>query len=99
PFHVLVLGNTTGTHFVYDNRYVSIGGLIDGNSILNLLDWLESSPLAERISSFHLAGVSLGGHAILAAALYESFRPARKIPVRSYLVQSPVVDIEASFKR
>ena len=67
PFHVLVLGNHSGTVNTRDNGRLSFGGFYEGQEMLAVGKWARSN---FAVSELHAYGVSLGGHAAFYASLY-----------------------------
>jgi len=103
---VLLMGSNASFSFQRTNQYVSMGGLDEGLHV-----WEMARHLRERLTrvsdrfrhyqeiDFHLAGLSLGGQAVLYAALYDSLNrhPSfRKNMFRSAAAISPVIDLEVS---
>lgn len=94
PFNVLAVANVTGADYVRDNEYVALGGVFEGTQLMNIAKLVSSSPLAARVSSYHLASVSLGAHGVLYASQMNEFAPARGYPrIASSLALCPVVDL------
>ncbi len=101
PFHVLLLGNFTGTEFVSDNQRVGIGGFEEGTKVVRLAQWLKEGPLGKAISSVHLAALSLGGHAALYSGFYNDYNYDKfgEKPLNSVFALCPVVDLKQSLSR
>lgn len=102
PFHILTLANQTGSDFVRDNQAIAMGGFSEGRQLLQIARYLNSPdfPFRHRISSLHVVGFSLGGHAALYASLYNSLNhlPSTR-PIQSVMAYCPVVDLEKSTER
>lgn len=101
PFNVLTLSSTTGTDYVRDNRFVALGGFDEGMQLIQISKMLTDSNLASFISSIHVTGESLGGHASLFASYLNQFNlnPKTKKPyVTSFLAISPVVNLNESIQ-
>lgn len=98
PFHVLILGSSTSSEFGLSNKLLYAGGHQEGQNVYEIARWLKFSneELKDRISSVHVAGDSLGGHASLYATLYNDIDPhsnGHKV-FNSALGLCPVVDLE-----
>lgn len=94
PFNVLAVANVTGTDYVNDNQYVALGGVFEGTQLMNIAKLVSSTPLAGRVSSYHLASVSLGAHGVLYASQMNQFAHAQGYPrIASSLALCPVVDL------
>ena len=102
PFHVLLLPGITGSDFEKDNRVLTLGGLDEGRQIIQIAQFIQSDKffVHNKISSVHVAGFSLGGHATFYSALYNSHvtSPNGQHPIRSFFAGCPVVDLEYSVK-
>ena len=102
PFHVMLVPNITGTTFQKNNGVIAFGGLDEGAQIFRLSRYVRSAGFkyANRVSSVHVLGASLGGHAALYSSLYNSLN--RKNDGLSYIdsvtALCPVVDLEASVR-
>lgn len=71
PFNVLLVSNQTGMDYLYQNKYVSLGGWSEGQETIEIAQWLYSQPdIGPTISSLHLMGISLGGNAAVYGAYY-----------------------------
>ncbi len=102
PFHVLTLANQTGSQFVRDNEAIAMGGFSEGRQLLQIARYLRSKdfPFHHRISSLHVVGFSLGGHAALYASLYNSLNHLeQERPIQSVMAFCPVVNLENSTER
>lgn len=100
-FHVIALAGNTSVDYATDNRVMSIGGLDEGAAIYRLAKEIKSGDLSfsKKISSIHVLGVSLGGHAALYSSLYSSLNPlpdGQKV-INSSMAICPVVDTTKSF--
>lgn len=71
PFNVLILASTTGETFALDNKEFGIGGYLEATQHMRLAEYLLAGGfgIAERISSIHNFGGSLGGNAAAFTAL------------------------------
>ena len=102
PFHVLTLASVTGPDFVLDNRYITIGGLHEGQHLILAAKLMRESALAGRISRVHAMTVSLGSHAgLFAATMNDAIRAsggASAAPLTSVLTACPVVDLRTSIR-
>lgn len=102
PFHVLTLANITGSDFMRTNKAFSVGGFDEGRQLYQIAQLLRSpdSPIADRISSVHVMGASLGGSGALYAGLYSSLNdvPDQR-SIQSVTAMCPVVVVENSVKR
>lgn len=94
-FHVLLLGNGTGTAFARDNAYFAIAGVEDGRINSEVVKIFTDPNLAfnQHISSVHMVGISLGGHGALYSDLYESLNKGGP-KVASVTAVCPVVDLQ-----
>ncbi len=95
PFHVVLINNMTGSEFQHDNKTVALGGLIEGQGIVDLAKYLNSEAFAHKnkISSTHLFAFSLGAQAAFFASAYDN--NDQKL-FRSISLACPVVDLEPS---
>jgi len=101
PFHVLSLANISGSDFQKENKAVSVGGFDEGRQIYQIAQLLRSpdSPVAEKISSIHVVGASLGGSGALYSGLYSSLNdPPDYKTIQSVAAICPVVVLENSIK-
>lgn len=100
PFNVLVLSNVTGIRFSQDNGHFSLGGFDEGRHLFLTAQLIQRTPLIERTSSIHVAGLSMGGQAALFAALYNDFNPAANGNrlFKSALSLCPIVDLDATLR-
>ncbi len=100
PFHVLLVGNITGSEYQIDNGSIFFGGIAEGRQVIRLAQFLRSSrfEFADRISSVHAVGVSLGGHAQLFASIYNNYNLTERgeRPLDSFVAMCPPVNLEAS---
>jgi hypothetical protein len=100
PFHVLLLPSTSSEEVQLQTGNIVVGGFDEGRQILDIAKILQSSQFSEStlISSVHVLGLSLGGHAALFAALYASFdpRPDGQFWIQSTSLACPVVDLRDS---
>ncbi len=96
PFNVIFLGSSTSAQFAVANKKVYVGGALEGRYLYEVAKWAHSdkSGIKERISSIHLAGYSLGGHAAIYGSTYAALEG--KLPVNSVQGMCPVVDLKAS---
>ncbi|MDZ4662648.1 MAG: hypothetical protein SGJ18_13630 [Pseudomonadota bacterium] len=97
PFHILVLGSSTSAEFGLSNQTLYAGGHQEGQYVYEVARWLKyyNEDLRGRISSIHLVGDSLGGHASLFATLYNDINPhADNRVFSSAMGLCPVVDLE-----
>ncbi len=103
PFHILFLTGITGSDFEIDNNVMSVGGLDEGRQIIHIAQYLRSPYFfaSQRVSSIHVYGYSLGGHALFYSALYNDYGPRHqgKPLISSFYASCPVVDLEKSVKR
>jgi pimeloyl-ACP methyl ester carboxylesterase len=102
PFHVLSLANVTGSDFQRNNKAFSLGGFDEGRQLYQIAQLVKSpdSPIANRISSVHVVGASLGGSGALFSGLYSSMNDFPGQPsIQSVTAVCPVVVLEKSAKR
>lgn len=96
PFNVLVLANNTSADYVRDNSMFLPGGFKEGQQIVEIARILRASALQARISTLHVVGMSLGGH----ASLYASYLGGLNLPpesgITSTLAACPAVDLETA---
>jgi pimeloyl-ACP methyl ester carboxylesterase len=99
PFHVLILGNMTGPDYQKDNGIIALGGFEEGRQILDVASLVSSneSTLKDMISSIHVLGLSLGGHAAFYSGLYSALNDYGP-QINSILTMCPVVDLEPTFE-
>jgi pimeloyl-ACP methyl ester carboxylesterase len=71
PFHFLFLESTSGQEFISRNQQLSFAGYEESEQNIFIAEHLQKSsePIAKKISSVHLAAISLGGHGAFRAAL------------------------------
>lgn len=98
PFHVLMVGNHTGSKNINTNGRVNIGGFYEGLELFALGHWLKKNPfLKDFISEIHGAGISLGGNASLFASIYNEHNKINGNKVfQSFLAYCPVVRLKPS---
>lgn len=97
PFNIMVVGNNTGADFIRDNGVFIPGGFTEGQQIIHVAQMLQASPLAPLISTIHVVGLSLGGHASLYAAYFNRFNSTPGQPlISSTLALCPAVDLRAA---
>lgn len=98
PFNLLVLPSTTGQNYVEDSGTFGIGGYLEATQHLKIAEYLRSSQsgLAERISSVHIVGASLGGNSALMTSVLSDHNllPSGQRPIDSTFALCPVVDLE-----
>jgi pimeloyl-ACP methyl ester carboxylesterase len=97
-FNVLAINNITGSDYIIDNGFLSLGGFDEGTQMIRLAALIQQLPLSSRVSSLHALGVSLGGQgALFAAKLNQYNLDSRGLPLfSSVLAISPVVDLQSS---
>jgi len=94
PFNILFIGNNTGADYMKANKHFSLGGFTEGQDLLRIADWLKNkSKYAHLVSSLHLLGISLGGHASLYAGLYNK----QENLFNSVFSYCPAINLEQSF--
>jgi pimeloyl-ACP methyl ester carboxylesterase len=96
-FHVLTLGNMTGKDFQVENKILSLGGFDEGRQLYDLAKMIKKSKhfLGAKVSSVHVFGVSLGGHAALYSSLYASLNVFQgKKVIDSVTAMCPVVNLK-----
>ncbi|MCB0420469.1 MAG: hypothetical protein KDD61_05710, partial [Bdellovibrionales bacterium] len=96
PFHVLMIGNHTGTNNINSNGRVNIGGFYEGLELFSIGHWAKSkSPFKDFISEVHGVGISLGGSASLFASLYNEYNLLNQEKVfNSFIAYCPVVRLK-----
>ncbi|HEX4925006.1 MAG TPA: hypothetical protein VFV50_13010, partial [Bdellovibrionales bacterium] len=96
PFHVLAVGSVTGVDYLRSGSPLNLGGFDEGQQLLELIDLLRSpnEPISKHISSIHLAGASLGAHAVFYSGLYASAR--ERSPLASGIALCPVVNYQGA---
>lgn len=95
--HIFLLASGSGSDSIRDNKRLQLGGADEGANVFQLLALLSSAPeFSGRISGWNLAGLSIGGHAVLYAGVYLSQNPwnAEWPKVRSIVGYCPVVDLK-----
>ena len=89
PFHFLFLESTSGQEFITRNRHVSFAGYEESLQNIELAQQLATGrePFSPRISSVHMAAISLGGHG--------AFRAVMKRPelFKSVTLFCPLMDL------
>ena len=103
PVHMLLLGSNTSPNYLKSTGRITVGGFDEGRNIVKAARYLQSDGFRDhdKISRVIVVGMSLGGHAALYSALYNSFlkntdgRPY----ISSVIAACPVVDLEVSVKR
>ncbi len=101
PFNALLVGNFTGLQFTTDNRRIAIGGHEEGMTFVRIAKWLRNHrQLSKRISSIHIVGISLGGHAALYGGYYSGYNRTsfNRPPIQSAIAICPAVDLQPSLK-
>lgn len=99
-FHVLALPSSSSKSYLKRNGRFAIGGLEEGRAFVKVANYMRyRSPWRDRISSVHVFGISLGGHASLYAALYASHMNLDRAAIESFAAGCPVVDLERSVRR
>lgn len=99
PFHMLYLGNVTGTKYMKDNGAVALGGMDEGRQILKIVQMLNKDPkYKDLIEDIHIVGVSLGSHGVLYSSLYNSFEENSEYKIKSAVALCPVVNLEPTIK-
>ncbi len=95
PFHVLLVGSSTSAEFAIANQRFYVGGFQEGQTLYQVAKWLRTkeSGLSEVTSSIHLLGLSLGGHAVLYATLFNDDPDNEKL-IGSSQSLCPVVDLK-----
>jgi hypothetical protein len=97
PFNVLVLANNTSADFVRDNSIFIPGGFKEGQQIVEIARLLRASAVINpRISSLHVVGMSLGGHASLYASYLAGLNLPSETSINSTLAACPAVDLETA---
>lgn len=83
PFHVLILGSTTGESFQRANGIISAGGYDEGRQLYWIAKNIREGAYtwSSKVSEIHLTGFSLGGHSTLFASLYSQHNPLVSGPV------------------
>lgn len=104
PFHIMAVGNMTGEDFLIANSSPGLGGFEEGKQLFEIADWLQAkdSPVKNKISSVHVVGASLGGHAALYSSLYGSLNigaESKTYPISSVIGVCPVVNLKNSMER
>ena len=98
PFHVLMLENTSSSVYIANNQAFSIGGFMGGKELLEALSYISQSQFADRFSSYHIHGISMGGSDAFMAAVYASQNPGRFPKISSVSMICPVLDVERSIE-
>jgi pimeloyl-ACP methyl ester carboxylesterase len=102
PFNLLLLPSYTSPTFQKENHVFTVGGFDEGRKIMYVAKWLQSDAFAYRklVSSVHLVGISLGGHAALYAAIYNSYdaMPDGTPYIKTIVVGCPAIDLEKSIR-
>ncbi len=93
PFNVLLIGNFTGSEFMIDNQKALMGGFEEGMQVINLIKWINESPLKKLVSSLHLVGISLGSHSTFYASYLAKFNDVK---IDSAFALCPVLDFKKS---
>lgn len=101
-FHVLAVGNISGSDYWKDNNTIAMGGLDEGRQLFGIAQFVRSKEffLAPKISHVHVYGISLGGHAALFSALYNDavWKETGVRAIDSVMADSPVVDLGTSIE-
>lgn len=97
PFHVLVLASTTGSQFLEDNKYTSVGGYYEALQHIEIAKNLRSSEeYSNRISEIHVFGLSLGANSALMTSVLDSLEPNPLFS--SSIAYCPVVNLEGTLR-
>lgn len=100
PYHVLLIGSNTGSEYMFDNQTIEFGGILEGQNLMRLAQYLLASngpdKIAQYISSLHLLGVSLGGHASLFASILNGYNHQQSGDpyYKSVVALCPAMDIQ-----
>jgi hypothetical protein len=100
-FHVAVLANDSSALQAKTNNQMMFGGFHESLQILEFAKFIQSTAdFKQKVSSVHLAGVSLGGSAALFSGLRnDQLRPGADKGILSSLIAiCPAVDIHGSMK-
>lgn len=101
PFNAFFVGNISGPEYVENNKHLVFGGVYEGAQLVRIAKYLRESEWNSLISSLHMVGVSLGGHAALYAGLYDSklhSSETTKGYFDSVMAICPVVNLETVIK-
>ncbi|MBC7742662.1 MAG: hypothetical protein H7061_10720 [Bdellovibrionaceae bacterium] len=92
----LLLESLTSFAFLSQNKNISFGGIDEGLQTFVILKELNRalSPFLPITASFHLMGLSMGGHGTFVTALLDQFN-GRKI--KSILNLCPLINLEKTF--
>ncbi len=93
PFHVLLVGSSTTAEFGLSNGRLFVGGLQEGQYLVDVAKWVSEN-FSQQVSSIHVHGASLGGHAAFFSSVYGPQQGQRFI--RSVQAHCPVTELEAS---
>ena len=101
PFHVLLLANRTGVSYVRENRNITMGGVLEGKDLVEIGEWVKNeSPYKDKISSLHLLGYSLGGHAASYATLYNDLELSHGNKIFSSIIPvCAAMDLEPTIRK
>lgn len=102
PFNVLLLGSTSGSDYQLANRQWIYGGAYEGLQLIQIAQLMlaPTSPLYGKITSLHGIGLSLGGHAMLYASLYNRATEEQiAAPLfSSFMAFCPAISLEQSVR-
>lgn len=87
----LMLENLTSHAFLSNNTDFSFGGIDEGLQTFFALQEFQKNPLNEIVSSYHLVGLSLGGHGVFVTALLDQ---ANGQKIKSVVDFCPVINLK-----
>ena len=101
PFNVLLLSNRTGLDYIKINKKLTLGGYSEGQDLVEMAYWLRNkSPIKNMISSVHLVGISLGGHAATYATYYnDQLMNQKKLAFNSVMPICAAIDLEKTMNK
>lgn len=92
--NVLVLESSTSAAFLAKNKDVSFGGIDEGLQTFLTINELRRTGLAKIIKSFHVVGLSLGGHGTFVTALMDQYNGQH---ISSIVNFCPLINLEQTF--
>lgn len=92
--NVLVLESSTSSGFLSKNKDVSFGGIDEGLQTFLVINELKKTGLINIIQSFHLVGLSLGGHGTFVTALLDQHNGQN---ISSIVNLCPLINLQQTF--
>ncbi|AGH94896.1 hypothetical protein [Pseudobdellovibrio exovorus] len=92
--NVLVLESSTSSGFLSKNKDVSFGGIDEGLQTFLVINELKKTGMMDIVQSFHLVGLSLGGHGTFVTALLDQHNGQN---ISSIVNLCPLINLQQTF--